>query len=203
MMNLNMPNILLETTYGYSSCTIQDNLLQQRAVLCFGEITPEQADSLILQLLYLSAQSDQEITMYIHSPGGAVNSGFAIYDAMQLVNCPIRTVCVGNASSMAALLFAAGDSRYILPHGEVMIHDPLVRQISGSTIKIKDCADSLLQIRTTMADILAQRTGRTVEEVLEKTERETTFSAEEAVEFGLAHQVLTSLNDLPRPRVLT
>lgn len=198
---MNMPNILLETSGGYSSCRIQDNLMQQRAVLCFGEITPEQADSLILQMLYLSAQSEQEITMYIHSPGGEVNSGFAIYDAMRLVNCPIRTVCVGSASSMAALLFAAGDTRCILPHGEVMIHDPLVRQISGSTIKIKDCADSLLQIRTAMAEILAQSTGRTAEEILEKTERETTFTAAEAVEFGLAHQILNSFSDLPRPRI--
>lgn len=198
---MNIPNILTETSYGYSSCRIQDNLMQQRAVLCFGSITPEQADSLILQLLYLSAQSNQEITMYIHSPGGEVNSGFAIYDAMQLVECPIRTVCVGNASSMAALLFAAGDTRCILPHSEVMIHDPLVQQVSGSTMKIKDCADSLLEIRTRMADILSKRTGRTVEEILEKTERETTFSADQAVEFGLADQVLTSVVGLPRPEI--
>ena len=75
---MNIPNILMETSYGYSSCRIQDSLMQQRAVLCFGAITAEQADSLILQMLYLSAQSDQEITMYIHSPGGEVNSGFEI-----------------------------------------------------------------------------------------------------------------------------
>ena len=196
---MNIPNILMETSYGYSSCRIQDSLMQQRAVLCFGTITAEQADSLILQLLYLSAQSDQEITMYIHSPGGEVNSGFAIYDTMKLLGCPIRTVCVGDASSMAALLFAAGDTRCILPHSHVMIHDPLVQQVSGSTMKIKDCADSLLQIRTIMADILSKRTGRTVEEILEKTERETTFSAQEAVEFGLADQFLTTVAGLPRP----
>ena len=196
---MEMPNILMETCYGYTSCRMQDSLMQQRAVLCFGAITPEQADSLILQLLCLSARSDQEITMYIHSPGGEVNSGFAIYDTMQLLSCPIRTVCVGDASSMAALLFAAGDTRCILPHSRVMIHDPLVQQISGSTMKIKDCADSLLRIRSAMADILSKRTGRTVEEILEKTEQETTFSAQEAVEFGLADQVLDSLTGLPRP----
>ena len=198
---MNIPNILMETSYGYSGCSIQDNLMQQRAVLCFGTITPELADSLILQLLYLSARSDQEITLYIHSPGGEVNSGFAIYDTMKLLGCPIRTVCMGNASSMAALLFAAGDTRCILPHSKVMIHDPLVQQVSGSTMKIKDCADSLLQIRSTMADILSKRTGRTVEEILEKTEQETTFSAQEAVEFGLADQVLASVAGLPRPDV--
>ena len=196
---MEIPNILMETSYGYTSCRIQDSLMQQRAVLCFGAITPEQADSLILQLLCLSARSDQEITMYIHSPGGEVNSGFAIYDTMQLLSCPIRTVCVGDASSMAALLFAAGDTRCILPHSHVMIHDPLVQQISGSTMKIKDCADSLLRIRSAMAEILSGRTGRRVEEILEKTEQETTFSAQEAVEFGLADQVLDSLTGLPRP----
>ena len=196
---MEMPNILMETSYGYTSCRIQDSLMQQRAVLCFGAITPEQADSLILQLLCLSARSDQEITMYIHSPGGEVNSGFAIYDTMQLLSCPIRTVCVGDASSMAALLFAAGDTRCILPHSRVMIHDPLVQQISGSTMKIKACAASLLRSRSAMADILSKRTGRTVEEILEKTEQETTFSAREAVEFGLADQVLDSLTGLPRP----
>lgn len=197
---MEMPNILMETSYGYTSCRIQDSLMQQRAVLCFGANTPEQADNLILQLLYLSARSDQEITMYIHSPGGEVNSGFAIYDTMQLLGCPIRTVCVGDASSMAALLFAAGDTRCILPHSRVMIHDPLVQQVSGSTMKIKDCADSLLRIRSAMAEILSGRTGRTVEEILEKTEQETTFSAQEAVEFGLADQVLDSLKGLPRPQ---
>ena len=197
---MEMPNILMETSYGYTSCRIQDSLMQQRAVLCFGAITPEQADNLILQLLYLSARSDQEITMYFHSPGGEVNSGFAIYDTMQLLGCPIRTVCVGDASSMAALLFAAGDTRCILPHSRVMIHDPLVQQVSGSTMKIKDCADSLLRIRSAMAEILSGRTGRTVEEILEKTEQETTFSAQEAVEFGLADQVLDSLKGLPRPQ---
>ena len=146
---MNMPNILMETSYGYSSCRIEDSLMQRRAVLCFGAITPEQADSLILQLLYLSTQSDQEITLYIHSPGGEVNSGFAIYDAMKLLGCPIRTVCVG--------------------------------------------------IRTEMAHILSNRTGRTVEEILEKTEQETTFNAHEAVEFGLADQILTDFSGLPRP----
>ena len=196
---MNSPDILMETSYGISSCRLQDDLMKQRAVLCFGEVTPELADSLILQLLYLSAQSDREIVLYIHSPGGEVNSGFAIYDTMKLLNCPIRTVCVGNASSMAALIFAAGDVRCILEHSQVMIHDPLVRQISGSTMKIKDCADSLLQIRSGMAEILSQRTGRSIEEILEKTEKETTFTAREAVEFGLADQILTSAADLPRP----
>lgn len=192
---LNAPYILAETNQGFSQLRIQDEMLKRRVVLCFGEITPEQANSLILQLLHLAAQSKDEITLYIHSPGGEVTSGFAIYDTMQILHCPIRTVCIGQASSMASVLFAAGDTRCILEHSTVMIHDPLVQQVSGSTLKIKDCADQLLEIRTTMAEILSKRTGRTVEEILEKTEKETTFTAQEAVEFGLADRVLQAVDN--------
>lgn len=186
----NVPELLMETSNGYSSCRMQDELLKQRTILCFGEITPDLANGLVLQLLYLGRQSEEKITMYIHSPGGEVTSGFAIYDTMQLIKSPIRTVCMGRASSMAAVLFAAGSSRLILEHSEVMIHDPLVQQLSGNTLKIKDWADSLLEARNDIVQILSRHTGRTVEEILEKTERETTFNAKEAVKFGLADKIL-------------
>lgn len=189
-MNLsNVPQLSMETSYGFSSRRMQDELLKRRVILCFGEITPEMADGLILQLLYLGKESKEQINLYIHSPGGEVNSGLAVYDTMQLVGCPIRTVCVGDASSMAAVLFAAGTTRLILAHSQVMIHDPLVRQIGGSTLKIKDWADSLMETRRDMVKILSRHTGRSEAEILEKTEKETTFHAKEAVEFGLADKI--------------
>ena len=108
------PNIIAETSIGFSTYTLHDKMFQRRAVLCLGEINAELADSIILQLFHLGMESKEEITLYIHSPGGEVNSGMAIYDTMKTLGCPIRTVCLGDASSMAAILFAVGDTREIL-----------------------------------------------------------------------------------------
>ena len=194
------PMILRETSNGFSRYTLQDSMLQQRSVFCFGEINASLVDSLILQLIHLAQESDEEITMYIHSPGGEVNSGLALFDAMKALPCPIRTVCMGQASSMAAVLFASGDRRDILEHSHVMIHDPLSVHVSGSALQIKSYADSILKLREIMADIMSKCTGKPLEDVLEKTGAETIFSAHEAVEYGLADRVVTCAEDfLPKP----
>ncbi len=122
-----MPGVARETSNGYMRMTIQEIMFEQREIECAGEISKESAYSLILQLRYLERQDpEKEIIMYINSPGGEVVSGLALYDVMQAIQCPIRTVCVGMAASMGALLLAGGDRRDILPHGRVMIHDPLL-----------------------------------------------------------------------------
>ena len=189
------PHIIKETAEGTTYCPIQDELFSMhRSVEVVGEITRESVYSLILQLRYLShAEPGKEITIYINSPGGSVCDGLAMYDVMEAVKCPIRTVCVGMAASMGALLFAAGNIREMLPHAEVMIHDPLITGISGSALSVEESSRRLMNIRQTTAEILAGHTGHTLEEVYEKTRQDSYFNAKEAVEWGLADRIITEI----------
>lgn len=189
-----IPNIIKETSEGLNCIPIQDALFQHREIICIDEITAASAAALILQLRYLQREApEQEITLYIDSPGGETNSGLAVYDAMQSISCPIRTVCTGMAASMAAVLFAAGDKRDILPHSEVMIHDPLATGTSGSALKLDAEAARLMRTRQTIAEIISRHTGRSIDEVLAKTADDSWFSAEQAVEWGLADRVIHEL----------
>ena len=128
--------------------------------------------------------------MFINSPGGEVDSGLALYDVMKGISCPIRTVCLGIAASMGALLFTAGDKREILPHGRVMIHDPLISSTGGSALHLQEVSRNLLKTREELCSILARHTGRTLKEIYKKTAQDTWFSAEEAVAFGLADRII-------------
>lgn len=192
---LTTPHIIKETAEGTTYCPIQDELFSvHRSVEVVGEITRESVYSLILQMRYLChADPEKEVTMYINSPGGSVCDGLALYDVMEAVSCPVRTVCVGMAASMGALLFAAGDMREMLPHAEVMIHDPLVTGISGSALAVEESCRRLMEIRQITAKILADHTGHTVEEVYEKTRQDSYFNATEAVEWGLADRIITRI----------
>lgn len=189
---MTVPAVLKETSGGIARYEILDEMFQRREVECTGEITAELVNSLILQLRYLQKESpEQEITMYINSPGGEVSSGLALYDVMKAIKCPIRTVCLGTAASMAALLFISGNIRDMLCHSRVMIHDPiLTRGIEGSALKIADISRDLMQIREITGRIIAGHTGRTLEEVYAKTAKDSFFCAEEAVSFGLADNII-------------
>ena len=147
---------------------------------------------MITQLHVLAIEnSDEEITLYLNSPGGEASSGLAVYDAMQAVSCPVKTVCIGIAASMAALLFTAGQTREILPHGRGLIHDPLISGgVGGSALRIDSVAKDLMQTRETVGKILARHTGHSLEEVLEKTATDCYFNASEAVAWGLADRVV-------------
>lgn len=186
------PNIIRESSEGTTYCPIQDELFnRQRSVEVVGEINRESVYSLILQLRYLQhADPEKGITMYINSPGGSVQDGLALYDVMAALSCPVRTVCVGMAASMGALLFAAGSSRDILPHAAVMIHDPLMTGISGSALGIEEISRRLMETRQTTAEILSKHTGKSLEEVFEKTKQDSYFNAEEAVAWGLADRII-------------
>lgn len=183
-----VPAILERTSEGVHRYAIQDAMLQRREIECLGEITPDTVNGLILQMRYLQQEDPEtEITLYINSPGGEVASGLALYDVMQAVRCPVRTVCVGTAASMAALLFAAGKRREMLPHARLMIHDPLIAGgIGGSALHIDSVSRDLMRTRETTAQLLAKHSGHTLEEVYEKTAKDTYFEAEEAVAWGLA-----------------
>ena len=190
-----IPNIIRETSEGLNKIPIQDILFQRREVECIGEITEDSVAALILQLRYLHREApEQEITMYINSPGGEVSSGLALYDVMKAIQCPIRTVCVGTAASMAAILFLSGDKRDMLAHSKVMIHDPLIPGgIGGSALKVDAVARNLMQTRQTIADIISRHTGKSLEDVLAKTASDSYFDAEQAVEWGLADRIIHEL----------
>lgn len=194
-MTMYLPGVLRETSEGLNRIEIQDILFQRREIQCTGSITTESASVLSLQLRYLQQEAPgQEITLFINSPGGEVDSGLAIYDTMRAIGCPIRTVCTGTAASMAAILFLSGDKREMLPHSKVMIHDPLIPGgVGGSALTVDAVARNLMQARQTIADIIARHTGKTLEEVLAKTASDSYFDAQEAIDWGLADRIIHQL----------
>ena len=194
-MSYYIPAIIRETSEGTARIPIADMMFQRREIWLTGEITSEVADAVIAQILHLDAEDPtSEITLYINSPGGSVTAGLAIYDVMQAVTADIHTVCVGTAASMAAVLFASGDRREILRHGEVMIHDPLVSGgISGSALTVQDKSQRLMQLRKILCGILAQHTGKTLKQIYTMTAKDTYFAAEDAVKYGLADTVVEKL----------
>jgi len=194
-MSYYIPAIIRETSEGTARIPIADIMFQRREIWLTGEITSEVADAVIAQILHLDAEDpDAEITLYIDSPGGSVTAGLAIYDVMQAVTANIRTVCVGTAASMAAVLFAAGDRREILRHGEVMIHDPLVSGgISGSALTVQEKSNRLMAKRKVLSGILAEHTGKSVKQIYKVTAKDTYFGAEEAVAFGLADSIVEKM----------
>ena len=196
-MSLNMystPRILRETSGGISVFNIEDEMLEDREIELVGEIDADKVNSLIRQLRHLQKEDENgEITMFVNSPGGEVSSGLALYDVMQAVSCPIRTVCLGMAASMGALLFMAGNQRDMLPHSRVMIHDPLSYNIGGSALSVKARADDLMRIRDITAEVIVKHTGKSMEEVLEVTSKDTYFEAQEAIAFGLADRIVEKI----------
>ena len=194
MYNLNEAKIIRESSYGYHLIPIQDEMLAHREVELVGEVDAASVNALIRQLRYLQREDPKApVTLYINSPGGSVDSGMALYDVMKAVSCPIRTVCMGLAASMAALLFVSGAERDMLPHSRLMIHDPLIIQTGGSALKLKAVSDDLMETRQIIARIIADHSGKSMEEVLAKTASDSYFRAEEAIEFGLADRIITSL----------
>ena len=188
------PQIIRETAEGLNRLDIRDEMLDQRELELMTSVDAESCAVVIRGLLHLQRQNPTApITLYINSPGGEVQSGLALYDVMQAVSCPIRTVCLGMAASMGALLFIAGDEREILPHSRVMIHDPLIGSMGGSALSVKARADDLMRIRDITAAVIAEHTGMTLDQVFQLTAQDTYFEAEAAVEAGLADRVIHEL----------
>ena len=186
------PRVMKETSAGYFFADLRDEMFRSREVECVGEINDESVYSLCRQLRQLQREDPKgEITMFINSPGGEVTSGLALYDVMAGLSCPVRTICMGTAASMGSILFVAGTQRDILPHGRIMIHDPL-RVMDGriTALQLQEESRQLMQTREVLGKILAQRTGRSLDEIYEKTKRDSYFGAEEAVAFGLADRII-------------
>ena len=181
------PRLIRETSKGIQFIPIREMMLSRREIWLTGEIDSGMADEVISQILQLDAEMPRtDITLYINSPGGSVNAGLAIYDVMQAVQSNIRTICVGTAASMAA-----GSTREIMRHGEVMVHDPLVNGgITGSALAVQDKSDRLMQMRKTICGILATHTGKSLKQIYKVTAKDTYFGAEAAVQFGLADKII-------------
>lgn len=189
-----MANILKETVRGTDCIKIEDELLSRREIFLTEEVNPETSNELIKQLMYLERQdSGKEITLYINSPGGEVISGLAVYDLISLMKSPVRTVCTGTAASMGAILFLAGKKREMLPHTRLMIHDP---SFGGGSIggkkshELRHELEKLDEVREALAKIIAEKTGRPLEEIYDVTSDDTFYSAEEAITFGLATGIM-------------
>lgn len=188
------PNIIRESSRGIDSVSLQDDMLAHREVMVIGQIDAEAVNALIAQLLHLNRDDPEaEITMYVNSPGGEVTSGLALYDVMQSISCPIRVVCTGIAASMASLFFVAGDAREMLPHSRLMLHDPLIMNAGGSALELNAVAGDLMRTRQSMAEIYARHSKKTVEEILAVTSKDTYFTPEAAIEFGLADSIVTTM----------
>lgn len=188
--------ITKESSSGYACVSVESELLSERRIFFTEEVNDEVCKQLIQQIMYLNSQSSDEIVMYINSPGGKIDCGLPVYDAMRMSKAPIRTVCIGTAASMGSILFLAGDKREMLPHARVMIHDPSFGGGSYAGKKpheIQSEVDRLNEFREKLCKIIAERTGRTLEEIYEKTKDDSYFDAEEAIKFGLATAIAENL----------
>ncbi|MFP4355214.1 MAG: ClpP family protease [Phycisphaerae bacterium] len=174
--------------------TLEERLAEERIVFLWGEIHAGSAGGLIMRLLELQAKrADQDIHLYINSPGGSVDDTLAIYDTMQFMNCDVATYCVGQAASGAAMILAAGTKgkRYSLPHSKVMIHQPW-GGVTGQAADIKIQAEEILKAKKLLNELFAKHTGKSVEQIEEDTERDRYMSAGKAVEYGIVDEVLES-----------
>ena len=187
-----VPIVVEQTSRGERSYDIFSRLLNDRIVMLSDEVNDVTASLIVAQLLYLEAQDpDKDIQFYINSPGGSVSSGFAIYDTMQYIKSDVSTICIGMAASMGAFLLSSGakGKRIALPNAEVMIHQPS-GGFRGQATDIQIHAEKILRTKERLNTILAENTGRTVEEVRDASERDNFMTAEEAKEFGLIDNVI-------------
>jgi ATP-dependent Clp protease protease subunit len=193
MSNL-VPMVVEQTNRGERSYDIFSRLLKDRIVMLNGQVTDAQASLVTAQLLFLESDDpDKDISLYINSPGGSITAGMAIFDTMNYIKSDVSTICIGMAASMGAFLLAAGakGKRYVLPNSEVMIHQPLGgAQGQASDVKIR--AERLLKTRERLNELLSDLTGQELEKIENDTERDNFMTAEEAVNYGLVDEVITS-----------
>lgn len=188
--------VIKKTTDGERAMDIASRLLDDNIILLTGEINDMMAEVVIAQLLYLDSLGKEEpVQIYINSPGGSVTAGLAILDTMRLVKSKIYTYCIGLAASMGAVLLSSGDRRYIVPHAEVMIHQPL-GGTKGQASDIEIAAEHISRTKKLLNNILAENCHRPYDDVSRDTERDNWKSAEEALEYGLVDMIISSLGEI-------
>ena len=186
-----VPMVVEQTSKGERSYDIFSRLLNDRIIFLSDEVNDTTASLVVAQLLFLEAQDpDKDISFYINSPGGSVTAGMAIYDTMKFIKCDVSTICIGMAASMGAFLLSSGTKgkRIALPNSEIMIHQPL-GGAKGQATDIKIQAELILRTRDNLNRILAENTGRSIEEIARDTERDNFMTSQQALEYGLIDKI--------------
>lgn len=187
-----VPMVVEQTPRGERAFDIYSRLLKERVIFITGPIEDHMANLVVAQLLFLEAENpEKDINIYINSPGGSVTSGMSIYDTMSYIKPDISTLCIGQASSMGAILLTGGtkEKRFALPNSRIMIHQPL-GGFQGQATDIEIHAQEILKIRTKLNEILSQHSGKDIDKVTQDTERDNFMSGEEAVKYGLIDKVI-------------
>ena len=190
-MNL-VPVVIEKSNLGERSYDIYSRLLKDRIIILNGEIDDNTSNSIVAQLLYLDSLNNEDISIYINSPGGSITSGMAIYDTMNYIKSDVSTICIGISASMAAFILACGTrgKRYILPNSEVMIHQPL-GGAQGQATDIEIQAQEILRIKKSLNEILASNTGQDIAKIEKDTDRDYIMTPEEALTYGMIDKVIT------------
>ena len=187
-----VPMVVEQTSRGERAYDIFSRLLKDRIIFIGTPIDDQVANLVIAQMIFLEGEDpDRDINLYIHSPGGMVTAGMAIYDTMQFVKCPVSTLCMGQAASMAAVLLAAGakGKRYVLPNSRIMIHQVL-GGAQGQYSDVEIATREMMKMRDALNGILAKHTGRTMDEILKDTDRNNFMSATEAKAYGIVDDII-------------
>ena len=187
-----VPMVVEQTPRGERAFDIYSRLLKERVIFITGPIEDHMANLVVAQLLFLEAENpEKDINIYINSPGGSVTSGMSIYDTMSYIKPDISTLCIGQASSMGAILLTGGTEgkRFALPNSRIMIHQPL-GGFQGQATDIEIHAQEILKIRTKLNEILSQHSGKDIDKVSQDTERDNFMSGDEAVKYGLIDKVI-------------
>lgn len=189
-MNL-IPTVIEKEINGERSYDIYSRLLKDRIIILNGEINDTTANIVVAQLLYLDSESNEDISLYINSPGGSITAGMAIYDTMNFIKSKVSTICIGMAASMAAFLLSSGEKgkRLALPNSEVMIHQPL-GGAQGQATEIKIAAERILKLKEKLNKIMAKNTGQPLEKIEKDTERDYFLSSKEAKNYGLIDKII-------------
>ncbi|MFH0952965.1 MAG: ATP-dependent Clp endopeptidase proteolytic subunit ClpP [Verrucomicrobiota bacterium] len=195
-----IPMVVEQTGRGERAYDIYSRLLKDRIIFVGTAITDEVSNLIIAQMLFLQSEdADKDINLYVNSPGGSVTAGLAVYDTIQFLKCPVTTYCVGQASSMSAVLLAAGTKgkRFALPNARIMIHQPW-GGVQGQAADIGIQAREILRLRDRINEILAFHTGKTLETIAKDTDRDFFMSPEEARDYGIVDEVLLSKKSADR-----
>ena len=191
-----VPMVVEQTNRGERSYDIFSRLLNDRIIILCEDVNDTTAGLVVAQMLYLEGQDpEKDINFYINSPGGSISAGMAIYDTMQFVKCDVATTCIGMAASMGAFLLSSGNKgkRFALPNSEIMIHQPLIGGggFQGQATDIRIRSEWLQRTKDKMNRMLAENTGKPLEQVQQDTERDNFMTAEEAVAYGLVDKIIT------------
>ena len=186
-----IPTVIEKSSMGERAYDIYSRLLKNRIIILSGEIDDNLANIIIAELLYLDSLNNDDIELYINSPGGSITSGMAIYDTMNFIKSDVSTTCIGIAASMGAFLLSCGtkNKRYSLPNAEVMIHQPL-GGAQGQATEIDIAAKRIINLRNKLNKILSKNTGKTIKQIEKDTERDYYMNAEEAKEYGIIDKIL-------------